>query len=94
MCWYNLLDTVKCHRMHQNGANAILLHALLTHACIGGRGEWFEKCLAESPHVWGTPLVNWSNFWDTVKCHKMNMVTVNEANVLSLHAMLTDLQEG
>ena len=30
-------------------------------------------------HVWGTPLVSWSNFWDTAKCHTMN---VNGANVL------------
>ena len=71
--------------------------ACLVDTCIGGRGEWFEKCLAESPlvrHVWGTPLVSWSNFLDTVKCHRMNRVTVNGANVLPLHAMLTDLQEG
>ena len=41
-----------------------------------------------------TPLVCWYNLLDTFKCHRMNRVTVNGANVLPLHAMLTDLQEG
>ena len=47
---------------------------------------WLEKYLAESPlvrHVCGTPLLSWCNFWDTIKCHRMHMVTAELSKCVS-----------
>ena len=91
-------DSIKCHRMRRltaDGANVLPLHAMLSHV-QEGKG-WLEKCLAESPlvrHVWGTPLVYFCKFWDSIKCHRMRRLTADGANVLPLHALLTHLQEG
>ena len=81
--WSNFWDTVKCHRMNVNGVNVLpaACHVDRFTGRVGGGGG-VEKCMAKSPavrHVWGTPLVSWSNFWDTAKCHRMN---VNGVNVL------------
>ena len=34
-------------------------------------------------HVCGTPLLSWGNFWDTVKCHRMHMVTAELSKCVS-----------
>ena len=95
VCVCNLWDSIKCRKMRRltsDGANVLPLQSMLSHVQEGL--GWLETCLAESElvrHVWGTTLVYFFNFWDTIKCHRMHKVT---ADVLPLHAMLTHLQEG